>query len=157
MRNVVSGAVLLVLFAAAPALTIFAQEKKPEAPSASKGKPPAKPAVVTIVGCVQGTGAIGDPITLQNAQEGLAYRLTGPNMRAFVGKRVQIAGAPDSRRLRIVGGLVPSANVAGQAGAMDPSRAVVESTPLATSGKADPQLPEFRVRSVRTVAGACEQ
>jgi len=78
-------------------------------------------------------------------------------MRAFVGKRVQIAGAPDSRRLRIVGGLVPSANVAGQAGAMDPSRAVVESTPLATSGKADPQLPEFRVRSVRTVAGACEQ
>src|SRR5712692_6290839 len=107
--------------------------------SASTQKPARKPApqVVTLVGCIEGTGGAGDPFRLSDGKDGIVYRLTGTNMRAYKGKRVQLAGGSDTRRLKIVGGLMPSATVAGQAGAMDPSRAAVASDPLSTAGKSD--------------------
>lgn len=139
-------------------LTVRAQDTKAGS-TAQADKPPTKPTstVVTMVGCVQGSGSSEDPFRLLNGQEGVTYKLTGTNMRAFIGKRVQISGGPDPRRLKIVGGLTPSANVAAQAGALDPARAAVESSPLSTAGKSDPQLPEFRVRSVRAAEGSCEK
>ena len=69
---------------------------------------------------------------------------------------MQIAGAVvETKRLVIKGGLTPNANVAAQAGAMDPARAAVASA----CGSAGPGtvdvLPEFKVKSVRPVSGGC--
>jgi hypothetical protein len=54
--------------------------------------------------------------------------------------------------LKITGGLKPSANVAGQAGAMDPARAAVAAHDAATVNGTGPEL-ELRVRSIKPVEG----
>ena len=84
----------------------------------------------------------------------MIYRLTGTDVRDYIGRRVQIVGGVQSKRFTIVGGLTPNANVAAQAGAMDPARAAT----AAAGGAAGPgsvELPEFRVKSVRPVSGGC--
>jgi hypothetical protein len=68
---------------------------------------------------------------------------------------VQLAGAvAESKKLVIKGGLLPNANVAAQAGAMDPARAAVASSGGA-AGPGTVDLPEFKVKSVRPVSGGC--
>jgi hypothetical protein len=122
--------------------------------STADKKPAPKPAptVVTLTGCVGGGKSAGAPLTLTSADGTVAYK----NMRKYLGQQVTITGNNDTRRLKIVGGLVPSANVAAQAGAIDPSRAAVASDPLSTAAKDDQQLPEFRVRSVQTSGASCQ-
>ena len=119
-----------------------------------KDKPkPAEP--ITLSGCiVRGESGPGQ-FTLAEAKDSQMYRLTGTDFREYVGRRVQIVGAvPDSKRLKVVGGLTPSPNVAAQAGAMDPSRAVVAAATDASSpGRVE--LPEFKVKSVRPISGSC--
>ena len=151
MRMLLAGA-LVPAFAAA---LLAAQTESTSSPANKPAATPT-PKTVTLVGCVGGTGAPGKPYTLSNPQEGIAYRLTGTNMKAYVGQRVEILGRTDERRLKIVGGLTPSANAAAQAGAMDPARAAIAADPLSTAGKSDPPLPEFRVRTVRPLGGSCE-
>ena len=96
-----------------------------------------------------------DRYTLEDKKAGAKYRLTGVNVRDYIGQRVQIVGGVvQTKRLTIKGGLTPNANVAAQAGAMDPARAAV----AAAGGAAGPgtvELPEFRVKSVRPVSGGC--
>ena len=158
MRMLFGGVVSLFLTTvpalASPLLAVQAGSAASDQKTAAKA-PPAQP--LTIVGCVQGDGVPGKPFTLSDAKDGTAYRLTGKSLRAYVGKRVQVVGDPNSRRVTIVGGLVPSANVAAQAGAMDPARAAVASDPLSTATKSDQELPELRVKSVRGVTGDCEK
>ncbi|MES1256111.1 MAG: hypothetical protein ABUS56_10910 [Acidobacteriota bacterium] len=157
MRFLYGSALTMLLTWTAGAPPVLAAQSEPAA--AAKKAPPkdSTPKSMTLVGCVTGDGTPGRPFKLADAQDGTGYRLTGANVRAFAGKRVEVVGGPDSRRVKIVGGLVPSANVAGQAGAMDPARAAVESAPLSTAAKNEPELREFRVRSVRSVTGGCEQ
>jgi len=123
-------------------------EKKPQ-------PKPAPPAIVTLTGCVGGGKSAGEPFTLTSGDGTVAYKLSGKNMRQYLGRQVTIVGNNDTRRLKIVGGLVPSANVAAQAGAMDPTRAAVASDPLSTATKNDQQLPEFRVKAVQTSGASC--
>src|SRR6266550_6849040 len=80
------------------------------------------PKALTITGCVAGEAPGPDRYTLTDSEGGTKYRLTGTTVRSYAGRRVQITGGlVDSKRLHIGGGLVPSANVAGQAGAIDPA------------------------------------
>jgi len=143
-RRVASVCALALLSAG----TLSAQDKKDK---------PAKPApkVLTLSGCVIRGEKTPGQYTLEDKEAGATYRLTGTDVRDYIGRRVQIVGgAPSSRRLTIVGGLTPNPNVAAQAGDMDPSRAAN----AAAGGAAGPgtvQLPEFRVKSVRPVSGAC--
>jgi hypothetical protein len=117
---------------------------------------------LTLVGCVQpGTGA---PNQYTLADDGTpkslaSYRLSGANVKKYAGQRVEIVGAVvNSGRVKVVGGLLPSPNAAGQAGAMDPTRAAIAGGAGGTnSGTGNAELPEFRVKSVRPVAGTCEQ
>ena len=133
----------IVLIGAAPA----AAQKREEAKSAPKP--------ITLTGCVQRGESAPDRFTLSENKESQNYRLTGTDVRDYVGRRVQIVGGvPSSRRLKIVGGLTPSANAAAQAGAMDPARAAVASAG-GTAGPGTVELPEFKVRSVRPVTGEC--
>jgi len=91
---------------------------------------------------------------IDDADEG-KYRLTGIKLSDYVGQRVQLAGAVvENKRLVIKGGLLPNANVAAQAGAMDPARAAVASAG-GTAGPGTVDLPEFKVKSVRPVSGGC--
>ena len=117
---------------------------------------PAKPStkLITLSGCVTRGEAAPEQYTLEDVQEG-KYRLSGVKLRDYVGQKVEILGdLVETKRLTIKGGLTPNANVAAQAGAMDPVRAAVESA----GGAAGPgivTLPEFKVKSVRPVTGGC--
>ena len=122
---------------------------------AAQTKGPAKPApkMVTLSGCVERSTTTPEQYTLTEGKGGTVYRLTGTNMRDFVGLRVQIIGqAP--KRFSVGLGLTPSANVAARAGAMDPTRAAVASAG-GSAGPGTVNLPEFRVKSVQPVSGSC--
>ena len=68
-----------------------------------------------------------------------------------------MVGATLGRNLTIRGGLLPSPNVAAQAGAMDPAKAAIANMPGATAGaEGSVVLPEFRVARVRALDGACQ-
>lgn len=118
-------------------------------------KPPAKaaPKILSLSGCVVRNEVAGR-YTLEDAEAGVKYRLTGTDVRDYIGKRVEILGGVPSRRLTIVGGLTPNANVAAQAGAMDPARAAVASAG-GSAGPGTVELTEFKVKSVRPVSGGC--
>ena len=129
---------------------LSAQDKKDK-----PAKPAPPPKVLTLSGCVVRGETTPGQYTLEDKEGGTTYRLTGTDVRDYIGRRVQIVGgSPLPRRFTIVGGLTPNANIAAQAGDMDPSRAAN----AAAGGVAGPgtvQLPEFRVKSVRPVSGAC--
>jgi hypothetical protein len=136
----------IVLMCAAPTGAASAAQK----PEPSKAAP--KP--ITLSGCVQRGESSPDQFTLSENKGSQVYRLTGPDLRDYVGRRVQLVGGVASKRLKIVGGLTPSPNAAAQAGAMDPARAAT----AAAGGSAGPgtvELPEFRVKSVRPITGSC--
>ncbi len=109
---------------------------------------------VIMSGCISGNASAG-PLTFTDIADGSQYRLTGRRLTRYVGQRVQIVGAPDTRRLRLVGGLTPSPNTAAQAGALDPTRAAVAAAGGGTTGTGSPELPQFRVSRVSVVSGTC--
>ena len=141
-------ALVLALAVVSPA---FAQDKAQTKPA----KPTPPPKVLTLSGCVVRGETPPGEYTIEDKEEGVTYRLTGTDVRDYIGRRVQVVGGvPSPRRFTIVGGLTPNANVAAQAGDMDPARAAM----AGAGGSAGPgtvQLPEFKVKSVRPVSGGC--
>ena len=124
--------------------------------AAQQGKSSGKkaPKTLALSGCVVRGEKASDQYTIEDATEG-KYRLSGVNLKDYLGQRVQIAGAiVETKRLTIKGGLTPNANVAAQAGAMDPARAAVASAG-GSAGPGSVLLPEFKVKSVRPVSGGC--
>jgi hypothetical protein len=117
-------------------------------------KTPTLPKPISLSGCVARAGAAGDQFTIDDKSG--TYRLTGVDVHDFVGQRVQIVGGViRTKKLDIAGGLKPSANLAAQAGAIDPSQAAS----AAAGGQAptgNVQLPEFRVRTVRPLGAGCQ-
>ena len=112
-----------------------------------------KPSTVTHDGCIVASQTVKNTFTLD--EEGQTYLLKGLDVRDLVGKRVQVVGAA-SKRLRVVGGLYPSPNVAAQAGGIDPTKAAIASQSGPTSQSARPAV-EFTVKSVRVLSGSCEE
>lgn len=110
--------------------------------------------IVTLLGCV--TAPIGKEkaFTLSESDGGEKYALQGMDVHDFVGKRVEISGSHTRRRLVIRGGLYPNANMAGQAGDIDPTRAAMAAQAGPEANTPRP-TPEFRVRSVRALDGQC--
>jgi hypothetical protein len=142
MRSLITTAIVLL------SVTAAAAAQKPTTTEAQK---PKRPTTVTIDGCVAKSETVSDLFTLVDGPD--TYRLTGLDVRDYVGKRVQVSsGAP--RRLTIKGGLYPSPNVAAQAGAMDPSRAATAATDASAAARPD-ALPEIRVRAIKPVPGSC--
>jgi hypothetical protein len=140
-----SFALVVAVVCAAP---LLAQDKDKKAPAK------AAPKTISLSGCVIRGENTPEQFTLEDVNEG-KYRLTGVKLHDYLGQRVQIAGAVvDTKRLTIKGGLSPNPNVAAQAGAMDPARAAVAGAGGA-AGPGTVDLPEFKVKSVRPVSGAC--
>jgi hypothetical protein len=108
---------------------------------------------LTLVGCVE-KGNTPNQFTLSD-QSG-KYVVTGARIGRYVGLRVEIAGVSDNSKFKVKGGLWPTANVAGQAGAIDPARAAVAAQPggpASATGEVD--LPKVVVKSVRALDARC--
>lgn len=121
----------------------------------SEKKTPAPPKVVTLTGCVE-KGALPNTYTLTDSENG-RYEVSGADIKKYIGQRVQVAGNPGSTRFRVKGGLYPTPNVAGQAGAIDPARAAIAAQPGGgAAGTGNPDLPTFKVKAIRQLDGGCE-
>ena len=112
------------------------------------------PKTLTVSGCVAQNPASKE-LTIDDEQTG-SYRLTGLNVRDFIGQRVELAGAVyQTKKLVIKGGLVPSPNTAAQAGAIDQTQ-VANETHGGSAPTGNVQLPEFRVKSIRPLGTGCK-
>jgi hypothetical protein len=137
VASVIGGGLLVLV----TAVTAGAQPSQaPSGQNTTVGKTE-KPLV--LVGCVTADRATPDQFTLLDAKAGVNYRLYGVKVYTYEGRRV-----------RIVGGLYPSANIAAQAGGIDPTKAAIAATtPMGAVGSAQPV--EFRVSQVRPIKGSC--
>lgn len=110
---------------------------------------------LTLVGCVE-KGSAPNQFTLADEQSG-KYLVAGGRIGRYVGQRVEIAGISDNSKFKVKGGLWPSPNAAGQAGAIDPVRAAMDAQPggpsSATGTEVD--LPKVNVKSVRLLDARC--
>ena len=144
-----------------PFVTLLAIACAAAVPGAQTTSKNAAPKALTLSGCVQPSDSAPNQFTFAddvNPATATMYRLSGRDMRKYAGKRVEIVGGVVGPRVKISGGLYPSPNVAGQAGAMDPTQAVIAgSSGGAASGTGNVDLPEFRVKSVKTLDGDCPQ
>lgn len=132
-------------FAAASAQAPQSERSKPAKAKTDKG--------ITLSGCVESNESGHDQMKLTD-KSGKVYRLSGINLRQYLGRPVQLDGGIVVKGLQIKGGLLPNPNVAAQAGAMDPGRAAVATATGNATGDVDIQ--EFRVKAVRPAAGSCQ-
>ena len=145
---------LLVLVIAATAT--LAAQSGPQSGSPSSTKPdPDKP--MTLTGCVTRDAAGAKQFTFTDSTDGSQYHLSGRNVAKYLGQPLQIVGIVETRRLRVVGGLTPSPNIAGQAGAIDPGKAAVAALGGGTTGTGSPDLPTFKVARVSATPGECRK
>jgi hypothetical protein len=114
--------------------------------STPQSAPTRKPVkAITLKGCLQGSNLGTDVYTLVDSKGGATYRVSGADVRPHVGHRVQI-----------VGGLIPSPNVAAQAGAIDPVKAAIAGTGEHAAGPGSVHL-ELHVTRVQPLTGTCGQ
>ena len=106
--------------------------------------PAAATKTITLTGCIQLDAARPEWFTLSDTKTGTKYRLTGANVRAYVWRNV-----------RIVGGLVPSPNIAAQAGAIDQTKAAMANQGSNPPGTGNIAPLEFNVARVRRLTGSC--
>lgn len=135
------------------ALALLAQS-----PKDAKEKTPAPVEPLRLTGCVSKTPAKGGGYTFTSGAE--TYRLTGKDLKKYAGLKVEVVEAlvkEKSKGFAVKGGLYPSPNVAGQAGALDPVQAGIATQPgSGVAAGTGGDLPEFRVNTVKLVDGACE-
>ena len=112
---------------------------------------------IRLNGCISRDTIRPGQFNFLDNDSGDKYRLTGKNLRKFVGHRVEVVGGPPGKGVTFKTGLLPSPNVAAQAGALDPAKAAVANLPggAADAPGASP-LPEFHVIRLRGVEGACQ-
>ncbi len=119
----------------------------------TKSKKTPAPKTITLSGCVAEDATSKDLIIQDKSGP---YRLSGMNVRDYLGQQVELAGAVyESKKLVIKGGLVPSPNAAAQAGAIDQTQ-IANETHGGSAPTGDVQLPEFRVKSIRPLGTGCK-
>jgi hypothetical protein len=132
---------LFAAFILATATASFGQQSS-STPNPQAAQPPAKP--IELVGCLQPDTEKPESFKLSDTKTGTTYRLTGPKVKGFVGRNV-----------RIVGGLVPSANIAAQAGAIDPTKVAMAQEGASTPETAKVEPTEVSVARVQPLTGVC--
>jgi hypothetical protein len=146
---------LLVFIFAGATVTLAAQAGSQSSPPASAKRDANKP--MTMQGCVTRDAAATQQFTFTDSTDGSKYHVSGGNVTKFLGQPVQIVGIIDTRRLRVAGGLTPSPNIAGQAGAIDPGKAAVAAIGGGTTGSGTVELPTFKVTRVSAAPGECRK
>jgi|SRR5581483_609007 len=145
MRTLACSIVLLVSAAAIVGATQTTSPAAQPQPAQKSTK------LVTLVGCVSGGDGTPGQYTISD-KDGTMYRLTGTDVRKYVGQQVEVTGGAP-KKFVVAGGLLPSPNAAAQAGAIDPPPAAA----AAPTNRAAAPLAEFRVKSVKTLAAACQK
>ena len=136
------------------AVTMFAMQAA-ATPAPSSATPTDTKTPVTLSGCVSRDGTLPSTFAFAETDTGTKYRVSGGDVQKYAGQRVEIVGAPVGRRLTFHFGLLPTPNVAAQAGALDPAEVAIASLPGGTNnGTGTVALPEFRVTRVRPL-GSC--
>jgi hypothetical protein len=146
MSGYLTSGVLAAMFAL--------QSGSAQAPATTGGKDPKE---IRLSGCIARDRITPGQFTFLDNDGGGRYRLTGKGLKNFVGHRVEIVGGPPGKGITFRTGLLPSPNVAAQAGALDPAQAAIANLP-GGAADANPKspLPEFRVIRLRGVEGACQ-
>lgn len=115
------------------------------------------PQELRLNGCIARDRGTPAQFTFLDNDSGGKYRLTGKNLKNFIGQRVEIVGGPPGKRITFRTGLLPSPNTAAQAGALDPAKAAVANLPGgAADANVQSPLPEFHVIRLRGVDGTCQ-
>ena len=122
----------------------------------SAQKPQKPPKNLTLSGCVVRDEKLPGQFTLDDPAAGGTYKLIGKDFREFVGRKVQLDGGLVVKGFKVSGGLTPTPNIAAQAGALDPSRAAVQAATSGSGTGPASDVPEFRVKTIRTTGGACQ-
>lgn len=140
------------------ATLIIAMALLAQSPKDAKEKSPTPVEPLRLTGCVSKTPAKGGSYTFTSGGE--SYRLTGKDIKKYAGLKVEVVEALEkekSKRFAVKGGLYPSPNVAGQAGALDPVQSGIATQPgSGAAAGTGGDLPEFRANTVKLVDGACE-
>ena len=132
----------LVVMIATAAINAQTPETVPPTQSSQTAATP--PKALTLVGCVQPDETKPDRFTFWAKDTGKTYRLSGASMKGF-----------EWRNVRIVGGLVPTVNLAAQAGAIDETRVAMAQQGSDPQGSRNLEIFEFRVSTVRALSGTC--
>jgi hypothetical protein len=124
------------------ATTAIGQTQPPSTSPMPQPAPPQPATPVVVTGCVTADQITPDQFTVRDAKSGISYRLHGVKIVAY-----------ENRRVRIVGGLNPTPNIAAQAGAIDPTQAAIATTGQGILGSS--RSLDLGVTSVRPVRGTC--
>ena len=92
--------------------------------------------------------------------DGSRYRLSAKNVSiaTYSGMSVQVVGIVNTRKLNVVGGLLPSPNVAAQAGSIDVAQAAVAALPGGpVTGVGRVELPILNVTRLSLGQGECRK
>ena len=134
------------------------------AQSQPAGKTEPKPdpnAPLTMNGCVTRDytdSRNANAYTFIDSFDGTRYHLKGSSLTKYSGMSVQVVGVVDTRKVKVVGGLYPSPNVAAQAGAIDPAKAGVAALPGGpTRGTGNVDLPTLNVTRLSLGQGECRR
>jgi hypothetical protein len=127
------------------------------AAGAQETKAPKPPKTLKLTGCIEPDPAQADRFMMTDQHDGSKYRLTGMNFREYLGRPVELDGGIVLKGLKISGGLLPNANIAAQAGSIDPARAAVQAATSDSTTGTPVDVQEFRVKAVRPAAsGSCQ-
>ena len=149
MTGYMTGSLLAAMMVFHPATTAFAQSAKTPGKDAPKE--------IRLNGCISRDGTAPGQFNFLDNDSGFKYRLTGKNLKKFLDQRVEIVGGPPGKGVTFKTGLLPSPNVAAQAGAIDPAKAAIANLPGGAADAAGARpLPEFRVIRLLGVEGACQ-
>jgi hypothetical protein len=159
MTGYLTGVLAALLVAQAAAADPAQTAKTPDPARQSAEREGRKDAQkqIRLNGCISRDGIRPGQFNFLDNDSGNKYRLTGKNLKKFVGQRVEIVGGAPGKGVTFKTGLWPSPNVAAQAGALDPAQAAVARMPggAADAPGASP-LPEFHVVGLHGVEGACQ-
>jgi hypothetical protein len=140
------------------AAVLLAAQTQPAAPTTPKPDPNAP---VTMNGCVTRDytdSKNANAYTFVDNTDGGRYRLNGKSLSKYSGLSVQVVGVVDTKKVKIVGGLYPSPNIAAQAGAIDPGKAAVAAMPGGSAtGVGNVDLPVLNVTRLSLGSGECRR
>jgi hypothetical protein len=141
------------------AVALLSAQSQPAAKTETKPDPKAP---VTLNGCVTRDytdAKNASAYTFIDSTDGSRYHLKGKTVSKYSGMSVQVFGTiAQTKNLAVAGGLWPSPNVAGQAGALDPAKAAVAALPGGTTtGVGNVELPTLNVTRLSLGEGECKK
>jgi len=99
---------------------------------------------LALTGCVPADATAGSRFTLYDPHRGTMYKLTAKGLGRQVNRHVQV-----------IGGLLPTTNVAAQYGSLDPTQVAVANTTMNLFGSGPFNQPKVHVETVRSLQAPC--